>query len=84
MTEMILPIGFDLVAAIFGEMSILSRLVYILVGLSAMYDIVAIKAIWKRWECTLAHPLKFRSMTDWKFFYKNEKIILCILQRINI
>lgn len=27
---------FDLVAAIFGEMSILSRIVYILVGLSAL------------------------------------------------
>lgn len=41
--------NFDLVAAIFGEMSILSRIVYALVGLSAVYDIVAIKAIWKRW-----------------------------------
>lgn len=41
--------SFDLVAAILGEMSILSRIVYILVGLSAVYDIVAIKTIWKRW-----------------------------------
>ena len=32
--------GFDLVAAIFGEMSFLSRLVYILVGLSAFYAAV--------------------------------------------
>ncbi len=30
---------FDLVAAIFGEMSTLSRLVYALVGLSALYSI---------------------------------------------
>lgn len=29
--------GFDLVAAIFGDMSVLSRLVYVLVGLSAVY-----------------------------------------------
>jgi len=29
--------SFDLVAAIFGEMSILSRIVYTLVGLSAIY-----------------------------------------------
>ncbi|KXS40312.1 DUF378 domain-containing protein [Methanolobus zinderi] len=29
--------GFDLVAAIFGEMSLISRLVYILVGLAAVY-----------------------------------------------
>jgi uncharacterized membrane protein YuzA (DUF378 family) len=41
--------NFDLVAAIFGDMSILSRIVYTLVGLSAVYDIFAIKAIWKRW-----------------------------------
>lgn len=31
---------FDLVAAIFGPMSALSRLVYILVGLSALYQII--------------------------------------------
>ena len=41
--------NFDLVAVIFGEMSVLSRVVYSLVGLAAVYDIVAIKAIWKRW-----------------------------------
>ena len=32
--------GFDLVAAIFGEMSALSRLVYILVGASALWQLV--------------------------------------------
>jgi uncharacterized membrane protein YuzA (DUF378 family) len=31
--------GFDLVAAIFGPMSVLSRIVYALVGLSALYSI---------------------------------------------
>lgn len=31
--------GFNLVAAIFGEMSVLARLVYVLVGLSAVYSI---------------------------------------------
>ena len=31
---------FDLVATIFGEMSVLSRIVYVLVGLSALYQIV--------------------------------------------
>ena len=41
--------NFDLVAAILGEMSILSRIVYTLVGLAALYDILFIKAIWKRW-----------------------------------
>ncbi|MHC4075715.1 MAG: DUF378 domain-containing protein [Planctomycetota bacterium] len=29
--------GFDIVAAIFGEMSVFSRIVYVLVGLSALY-----------------------------------------------
>ena len=32
---------FDLVAAIFGEMSVLSRAVYVLVGLAAIYTIIA-------------------------------------------
>lgn len=32
--------GFDLVAAIFGPMSALSRLVYTLVGLSALWQII--------------------------------------------
>ena len=32
--------GFDLVAAIFGPMSILSRIVYILVGIAAVYAAV--------------------------------------------
>lgn len=31
---------FDLVAAIFGEMSILSRIVYVLVGMSALAQVV--------------------------------------------
>ena len=41
-------LGFDLVAAIFGEMSPLSRLVYILVGLSALWQIVPLFASDKR------------------------------------
>ena len=32
--------GFDLVAALFGEKSALSRIVYCLVGLSALWQIV--------------------------------------------
>jgi len=32
--------GFDLVAALFGEMSILSRIVYTLVGASALWQFV--------------------------------------------
>ena len=48
--------NFDLVAAIFGEMSILSKIVYTIVGLAALYDIVAIKAIWQRWGMHLGTP----------------------------
>src|SRR3546814_13447608 len=33
---------FNLVAAIFGEMSLLSRIIYILVGLSALWQIIAL------------------------------------------
>ena len=33
-------LNFDLVAAIFGEMSVLSRIIYTLVGASALYQIV--------------------------------------------
>ena len=32
--------SFDLVATIFGDMSVLSRIVYVLVGLSAVYMLV--------------------------------------------
>ena len=48
--------NFDLVAAIFGEMSVLSRIVYIIVGLAALYDIVAVKAIWQRWGMHFGTP----------------------------
>lgn len=44
---------FDLVAAIFGmrfgETSMLSSAVYMLVGLSALYQAVSFKAIQRRW-----------------------------------
>jgi uncharacterized membrane protein YuzA (DUF378 family) len=48
---------FDLVAAIFGEMSALSRTIYILVGLAAVYDVVMIKTIWKRWDIHFHKPV---------------------------
>jgi uncharacterized membrane protein YuzA (DUF378 family) len=42
---------FDLVATIFGgSTAMLSKLIYCLVGLSALYQAAAIKAIWKRWN----------------------------------
>jgi hypothetical protein len=42
-------LGFDLVASIFGDMSFLSRIVYALVGLSALYQAAQWKAIQRRW-----------------------------------
>ncbi|ANF81414.1 DUF378 domain-containing protein [Acinetobacter sp. NCu2D-2] len=39
--------NFDLVAAIFGEMSVLSRIVYVLVGLSALYLIFTVTKLTK-------------------------------------
>jgi len=43
---------FNLVAAIFGDLTIASRIIYVLVGLSALYDLLAVKAIQHRW-CVL-------------------------------
>ena len=48
--------NFDLVAAIFGEMSPISRLIYMLVGVAAAYDILFIKTIWTRWDMHLFTP----------------------------
>ncbi len=45
---------FDLVAAIFGDMSALSRIVYALVGLAALYQTASFKAIQRRWQPSLA------------------------------
>lgn len=42
-------LNFDLVAAIFGNMSALSRIVYALVGVAAIYQALQWKAIQHRW-----------------------------------
>ena len=47
---------FNLVSAIFGEMSGISRLIYIAVGLAAAYDVLFVKTIWKRWGIHLFEP----------------------------
>ena len=48
--------NFDLVATIFGPMSPLSRIVYVLVGLAAVYQAIQWKAIQRRWLApTRAH-----------------------------
>jgi uncharacterized membrane protein YuzA (DUF378 family) len=44
--------GLNLVEYIFGSMSGITRIVYILVGISALYEAVMWKAIQRRWECS--------------------------------
>lgn len=39
----------DLVSSIFGDMSLIARLVYVAVGLGALYQALQWKAIQKRW-----------------------------------
>jgi len=42
--------SFDLVATIFGDMSVISRIIYILVGVSALYQAILWKGIQNRWQ----------------------------------
>ena len=48
-------LGVDLVAMLLGSMSVLSRGVYILVGLAALYDLLSLPAILKRWDINIHH-----------------------------
>ncbi len=43
-------VHFDLVATVLGDYSALSRVVYILVGISAVYEALAFKGMQKRWR----------------------------------
>jgi uncharacterized membrane protein YuzA (DUF378 family) len=47
--------GFDLVASALGKMSVLSRLVYITIGLAASYELLSLPAIFRRWEMQIHH-----------------------------
>ncbi len=40
---------FNLVAAIFGDMTVISRIIYALVGLAGVYEIIAMPSMPKRW-----------------------------------
>lgn len=50
--------NFDLVATIFGEMTPLSRLVYVAVGLAALYQALQWKAIQHRWSLADGTPAR--------------------------
>ena len=47
-------LNFDLVATLFGGASVISRLVYVLVGVSAVYQAMQWKAIQRRWGLATA------------------------------
>jgi uncharacterized membrane protein YuzA (DUF378 family) len=47
-------LDFNLVTAVFGSGSLLARLVFGLVGLAAVYQIVTIRAIQRRWGVVTA------------------------------
>ena len=49
--------NFDLVATLFGEMSPLSRVVYVLVGVAALYQALQWKAIQHRWSLAGTAPV---------------------------
>jgi uncharacterized membrane protein YuzA (DUF378 family) len=51
--------NFDLVATIFGPMTPLSRVVYLVVGLAALYQAVQWKAIQHRWALAPARNKQF-------------------------
>ena len=44
--------GFDLVASIFGGMSVYSRIIYSIVGICAIYQAFQWKSIQRRWGCS--------------------------------
>jgi uncharacterized protein len=50
--------NFDLVATIFGEMTAPSRLVYVVVGVAALYQALQWKAIQNRWALANPEPLR--------------------------
>ncbi|NSW73258.1 DUF378 domain-containing protein [bacterium] len=41
---------FDLVATLFGTIPVIQKTVYVLVGLSAIYQIIGLKGIQTRWH----------------------------------
>ena len=43
-------LNFDLVATILGNMSLLSRIIYAVVGISALYQAMQWKAMQRRWS----------------------------------
>ena len=40
----------DLIAVLFGSMTVVTRLIYALVGISALYEVLGVKSIAHRWD----------------------------------
>ncbi|HEX4067161.1 MAG TPA: DUF378 domain-containing protein [Acidobacteriaceae bacterium] len=49
---------FDLVAAVLGPFSAISRVVYVLVGLSAVYQAVTFRGMQRRWHGETAAAIR--------------------------
>jgi uncharacterized membrane protein YuzA (DUF378 family) len=47
--------GFDLVASALGEMSVLGRLVYTMIGFAAFYELLSLPVTLRQWEMQLHH-----------------------------
>ena len=45
--------GFEAVTAFLGKFGVFARIFYVLIGLSALYEVFELSAIPKRWNCTL-------------------------------
>ena len=48
---------FDVVKSIFGDMTPLTRFIYFIVGIAALYDLLFAKIIWKRWDIHFKKPV---------------------------
>lgn len=50
--------GFNVVSALFGAMTTPTRIIYAIVGVAALYDLLAMPGMVKRWEVHLhRHPV---------------------------
>jgi uncharacterized membrane protein YuzA (DUF378 family) len=45
--------GFNPIEAAFGPMSPISRMIYVMFGLAALYEIIFYRMIQRRWDCKL-------------------------------
>jgi uncharacterized membrane protein YuzA (DUF378 family) len=46
---------FNPIAAVFGKMSIVSRFLYSIIGLVALYEVLTLPGIFRQWEMQLHH-----------------------------